>query len=263
MSVKALIKFTQGALNPPAGQALFGTVGTSVVATNADNSGVKSFTWTMIDVPPGSAISTGVLAMGNSPSLAFLPDLMGGYDLELEVRDKSGFRSIHRLVFQVKLGSGRYIPPFGAPQSALNFAGNKRGWAPSMEEWLLLLDSLGGGGASIYTGSSNNAAPATILIPILSAHSAQLNIDVLASRQNVANATATWTFLNIPVRNVAGTAAILDASPLFDVRQPDGTTYAVVLGVNGGNVTLVFTGTAGHNVDFKVAARVQSLGGVS
>ena len=140
--MSALIKFSQGLATPPAGQALIGVAGSSVTAQNQDSNG-DNFKWTMIDVPPGSTVPTGVVQDGPSSSFSFTPDadVPGGYHLQLEVT-KDGLTTRDRRVFQVPEFTppgGWVIVPFHAEAPALNFGGQTRGWAKYMEELLRFL----------------------------------------------------------------------------------------------------------------------------
>ena len=157
MSVSAKIKFTQGGLNPAPGIALIGVLTTPVVVTNADNSNVEIFQWEVIDKPPTSAVPSGIVAVGPVSSFTFVPDQPGGYHIHLRTTDLAGNTSDDFRVFQVPEPSGYVIPPFDALAPALNFSGQKRGWAKAMEELLRhLLAGAGGGGAVVF----DDAVPA-------------------------------------------------------------------------------------------------------
>jgi hypothetical protein len=159
MPVSAAIKFTQGVTTDTAGRALVGGLTTSVTASNGDNSGVEFWEWETIDVPPGSTVPVGVQLSGTTPTFSFTPDRRGGYHVSLRVRDAAGNESRATSVFQVLEESGRRVPPFSAAAGQLNFAGQLRGWAPPMEEWLRYLD----GQAPLTNASTGtiNDAPTT------------------------------------------------------------------------------------------------------
>src|SRR6266850_2356206 len=142
MAVTALIKFVQGVLVGADGQALFGAVGAPVVASNVSNSGVTRWVWTMLDVPPGSAVPTGVISDGPTPTLTFTPDVEHSYFARLDAFDSSGRTAFDRRVFAVKNAAGRWRPPAGAQGPALNFGGQARGWAPGQEPYLASVDGL-------------------------------------------------------------------------------------------------------------------------
>lgn len=138
MAVAALIKFVQGVSTPPAGQALIGATAALVTASNGDDSGVAIREWTMVDVPAGSILTTGVV--GIAPTFAFTPDVAGGYHLKLAVADLNGNGAQDFRVFQVAEPSGMVLPPFDALAPSLNFGGQLRGWAPAMDAWLRVFD---------------------------------------------------------------------------------------------------------------------------
>src|SRR4051812_35404306 len=88
MAATALIQLTQGANIGVAGQALFGSIGTSVAIANNNNTSVASWQIDLLYVPPGSALSTGTLAFnnnGSTPSASFTPDVRGPYRIALYV----------------------------------------------------------------------------------------------------------------------------------------------------------------------------------
>lgn len=148
MAVAAKIKFVQGMSDPPAGEALIGVAAVEVVVTNQNNSNVETYEWEMVDAPPGSSVSTGIMASGGVSTVSFTPDLPGGYILRLTVLDLAGNKATDFRVFQIVEASGYLIPPFTATANALNFSGQTRGWAKYLEEMLryLLLGGGGGGG---------------------------------------------------------------------------------------------------------------------
>lgn len=141
MAVTAAVKFTQGATTDLPGRALVGVAGMLVVASNGDNSNVQVWTWEVLYVPPGSAVPTGVVATGSTPTFQFTPDLPGGYVLRLTVQDASGLVAADVRVFQVLEPSGRRKPPFGADARSFNFGGQASGWDPAMREWLAVADA--------------------------------------------------------------------------------------------------------------------------
>lgn len=144
MSVAAAVQFTQGVNVGPAGQALFGVTGTSVSAANGDNTGVKSWAFTMVDVPPTSAVATGLVQSGSGPTYSFDPDVSGGYLMSITVTGYDGSTATDTRCFGVKRPSGLFVPPFTATAPMLNFGGQARGWAAYMDTlvaWLAILDS--------------------------------------------------------------------------------------------------------------------------
>ncbi len=141
MAVTAAIKFTQGASDPDAGLALIGVLTTAVVVTNGNDAGVVYWMWRVIDVPPGSAVATGVWTEGGTSSISFSPDVRGSYLIELIVRDGGANQARDVRAFAVLETTGRLIPPFAAGADALNFGGQERGWATYLEEYLHQVDS--------------------------------------------------------------------------------------------------------------------------
>lgn len=138
----AQIKFVQGAEAPPSGQALLGTVGLQVTASDGSGDGpVTSYTWTMLDVPPGSAVSTGL--MGNTTAVLFTPDVPGGYLVKLQTNVLGVITTDTRAVLvPYDTDYNRVIPPYDSPGSALNVAGQTRGWSKYLEPYFQLLNRL-------------------------------------------------------------------------------------------------------------------------
>lgn len=162
MAAVALIVFDQGGPGP-AGQAFEGTVaGGAVTVDNDDDTDVTSFTFTMLDVPPGSAVATGTMATGGPPSTAsFTPDVSGSYRVQLEVSGASTSDKDIRC-FGIRNARGIIIPPYqrnpeplplpgsglpGAKPDEQNYGGQTRGWAGDrssgqLEEYFLTYDDL-------------------------------------------------------------------------------------------------------------------------
>jgi hypothetical protein len=140
MAVTAAIKFQQGVTTDDPGRALFGVLGGGpVTCSNGDNTNVVLWTWTLTAVPPGSALPLGVFSVG--PAGTFTPDVVGGYGVDLRVQDRLGFVAEVDSVFGIPEASGRFIPPFGAAASALNFGGQLRGWSPYAEDYFHFVDA--------------------------------------------------------------------------------------------------------------------------
>lgn len=150
MAVAAAVRFVQGLNIGAPAQALFGTLVDGVVTvSNGNDTGVVRWVFEVLDVPPGSAVPTGVVQDGGISTWTFTPDIRGGYLVQLTVYaagDSAQARDAR--TFGVKLASGRFIPSF-CPRTqvgddVVNFAGQLRGWSPYLEEWLLFLDNLAG-----------------------------------------------------------------------------------------------------------------------
>lgn len=142
MAVTAKIKFVQGVNTPPAGEALDGVTGVSVTASNDNNTDVAFWTWTIVDVAPGSAISIGTT--GSASTFSFTPDVAGGcYLIRLVVQNSDQSRNaIFYLAVVVKDVYGRWWPPFGADDKMVNIGGQTRGWMPAFDSYKPMLDRL-------------------------------------------------------------------------------------------------------------------------
>jgi len=166
----ATIDFVQGANNPPAGQALSGVTGTLVSISNASNTLVASWQIELIDVPPASGLTTGLIASTNSgstPTASFTPDATGSYRVALKVwnlinRPGAPTDTDIRDVMVGEPNTGLIVPPYqtwprslpplasglaGAKATEMNLGGVDRGWDGSGSDGLLrnlikLVDSL-------------------------------------------------------------------------------------------------------------------------
>lgn len=156
----AAIKFTQGLTSSTPGQALVnGVLTTPVTAANGNDASVETWKWELVYAPPGSALAPGtVFSDGAATSATFVPDVTGGYVVDLTVTDFSGAIAKDRRVFLVPEVSGRSIPPFGADMASLNPGGSTLGWDPYAGQILRLVESAksitnasGGGLAAVAT----------------------------------------------------------------------------------------------------------------
>jgi hypothetical protein len=159
--VTALLKFVQGATTGTPGQALFGATGTVVTVSNGAMSPgpVTTWTFTVVAVPLGSSVPTGVAQSGILSSWSFTPDVTGGYLIELTVSDDDGNTTSDARCFGIKTASNHFVPCFLGDSSSLNFSGQPNGWDPYMEAWLQALESLisGGGGSAPYVQACTSA----------------------------------------------------------------------------------------------------------
>lgn len=152
MAATALIVFDQGGPGTP-GEAFEGTTASLVTVTNDDNTDVASWTITLTDVPPDSALVPGVLgtAADANPTASFTPDVPGSYRIELAVTDGVTPDSDIR-IFGVRNARGFIFPAYGdlpSPKPVLgsgepgekpdeyNFGGQSRGWAGDRASGLL------------------------------------------------------------------------------------------------------------------------------
>lgn len=137
--MNAAIKFVQGGTIGTAGIALIGVLSTPVIASNGNDAalGTVRWRWTVIDAPPGSAVPVGLRSDSSTKkTLEFIPDVRGGYLIEVVAFDLVGNQYVDQRVFQVAESNGFLVPPFRAKGDALNFSGSlDRGWSPIMEKY--------------------------------------------------------------------------------------------------------------------------------
>lgn len=210
--MSAQIRFTQGASSPPGGQALQGVTGTLVAATHSGGGIIIAYTWTMIDVPPGSAVPTGY--MGNGNTVTFTPDVPGGYLVQLQTEDSLLITTsdVRAVLVPEDSTYSRIIPPFNAAGPSLNISGQARGWSPFMESYLHVVDRLRdvGGAAPLDTQvltwvAANNRYEPHVAI---AAASIQLTGDVTAGPGASPQATVVQKVKGTAIATAGGALAI-------------------------------------------------------
>jgi hypothetical protein len=139
----ALIKITQGATTDLPGRAVKGAVGGGVVVfSNGDDTGVVSWTYGLVYVPPGSGISP--TTQGPGPTTTYTmpnPDVPGCYRVQLTVVDAAGIEDVDIRNFAAPFPNEELIaPPYqrnpeplpltgsAAKPDELNFEGHTHGW---------------------------------------------------------------------------------------------------------------------------------------
>ncbi len=241
MAVTAAIKFTQGVTTAPAGEALVGVITTPVTCTNGSDAGpVVNWQWTVVGVPEASALTKGTKLDGTIASYTFVPDVAGGYCLELVTRDGAGNQATDLRVFLVPEASGRYVPPFGAPGSALNFSGQTSGWAPYLDAYLRHVDShvldVLEEGVSVGTRSKLNFIGAAVTaVDNPGASRIDVTITGTGSRTSVSIAgsgTTTLTALQ-SASSVIELTGILTGDAIVELTVTDGRVNTVVNNTTG------------------------------
>lgn len=129
--------------------------------------GNTSYSWSFLDVPPGSAAT---LTGANTASVTFTPDLLGTYRIQL-ITNGGGLGNVAILVIRVRYNNagalqnnGLCLPAFGERVGEDNVLippgtgpQNQRGYAPFFEYLLAYVLTLsgGGGGAGPVPGILN------------------------------------------------------------------------------------------------------------
>lgn len=131
--------------------------GTAVTLTNADDTGVRSWRWRLVEVPIGSATT---LLNPVQSSASFVPDVAGSYLIELAV-DEGRTGQVDRRIAAVLTDFGGVSPtplriPAAREQAEANWnypnpaVPNDDGWAPDLLELIgtayVAIGSGGGGG---------------------------------------------------------------------------------------------------------------------
>jgi hypothetical protein len=117
----ALIQFTQGSLTDLAGRALKGTVGPSVTVSNS--AGVSG-TYTLLEVPVGSALTVGSTQVGTTAT--FSPDANGGGTYQWGFSVAGVLQDTRDFITPDVIG--RYFPGFRSTALTYNPGGSKIGW---------------------------------------------------------------------------------------------------------------------------------------
>lgn len=179
MAAVALIRYTQGVTVGLPGVALVGVPGVAVQVENDSPTDVQSWKIDLLYSPPGSSVSPGVLATGNSnTALAnFIPDAVPGtYRIMLTVYsglNQTGQSNKDIRCFAIRDSQGFIYPPYqqlppklpvlgsgvvGEKPDELNFNSQSYGWDGDGTDGLMLsfmrevsstLDLLGGGGIGV------------------------------------------------------------------------------------------------------------------
>lgn len=101
---------------------------TAVTLSNADDTGVRVWRWSLVSKPPSS---TAALSVTTGPVSSFTPDIEGSYLLELQVNGGlAGERQ--RLIAAVLDGNGFRFPAFGEG-TEFNADGNADGYGPALD----------------------------------------------------------------------------------------------------------------------------------
>jgi hypothetical protein len=123
---------------------MVGVEGVLVAVSNADDTGVVSWEWELLDSPLNSALVPGVL--GTAATTSFTPDnpaTPGCYRIKLTVQGADGSVACDVKNFAVPTSQGWILPPFKATAAELNFPGNEEGWESLLNEIFLSI-SVGG-----------------------------------------------------------------------------------------------------------------------
>jgi hypothetical protein len=149
----ASINFIQNGTGPGPGYAMLGVVDDDVTVSNADDGGIVQWTYEIVDVGPGSTVSTGIVQSGATPTYTFTPDVTGCYVAHLTTMDRQGNLAEDFRVFGVVEPNGLLIPSFEADAASMNFVvdavTNTKGWSPAMQAWLKLVEASSGPAVSI------------------------------------------------------------------------------------------------------------------
>lgn len=107
-----------------------------LVTARSTVSGNSTYEWSLLDKPPGSAVT---LTGEDTANCTFTPDLPGTYRMQL-VTNGGGPGNVQILVFAVRYDTngilirrGWRMPAFGESSSENNFGGQTRGWAEAWE----------------------------------------------------------------------------------------------------------------------------------
>jgi len=132
---------------------------------NGNNTGVVTWTFSMLAVPVGSALPIGVQQTGATPTWSFTPDVTGCYRVQVTVADNATptpNTNTDVRVFGIAEPSGRLIPGFGASASDMNFGGsNTQGWAPAVDAFLKRVDEMPEGSSLANVAALRAAAAAS------------------------------------------------------------------------------------------------------
>lgn len=117
--------------------------GAAVHLRNADDTGVRSWRWTIIDRPGESSVA---LANPTNAVISFIPDAVGSYLIQLIVNEgRTG--EVDRIVVAVRDDLDLRVPAAGETNEAnwlIDGTPNARGYQPEFERFRAALESLSG-----------------------------------------------------------------------------------------------------------------------
>lgn len=170
----ALLAFVQGPNSAPAGQAVAGTlVHGAVTVSNGDDTGVVSWKFEILYVPPGSALVPPIVqGPGVTATFMFTPDVAGSYRLRLTVTDAQAVQDVDIRNFCVPFAAeGLIAPPYqrnpsplpltgvGAKPDEMNISGQPFGWdGDDVTSRKLLFQALKFLDGIVTTGEANTAS---------------------------------------------------------------------------------------------------------
>lgn len=125
----ALIK-----INGSAGSRSDLILSSSVTLTNNDDTGVISWSWTLLSKPPGSIAS---LSTPGSASSSFIPDIVGSYLIRLVVSDGSANYSDRQIGAILTTNLGMRIPA----STESNEFNSTHGWADALHSAMMTIDA--------------------------------------------------------------------------------------------------------------------------
>jgi hypothetical protein len=115
-------------------------VGLTVTLTNADNVGVYSYRWSMVDQP---AESEAVLSGINSPACTFVPDEPGTYRIKLSINEGNLAGQTQYRLCAIRNSNGTRYFAYGEKGEEVNWdvdgEENTRGRTPDNDLWLSLI----------------------------------------------------------------------------------------------------------------------------
>jgi hypothetical protein len=233
------IKFTQGANNPPAGQAIQAVTGVALVITNGDNTNVVTWLYQVIDVPPGSAIPIGTLS--TTATAGFTPDVTGGYQIKLTTTDNVANTYVDFRAALIPEDSvySRIIAPFSAASDALNISAQTRGWAPFMESYLHVIDRLRDVGPTAPTDKQ-------LLMWKTSANRYEAGVPTgVGDWSGTMYANRVTHIQTVPINDLSATPPLVG-----DLLSFDGTKFVAIPSTNVGNWIIYQQGgvSAGNKV---------------
>jgi len=176
----ALIQFAQGSNTDLPGRAVIGDmVSGTVTVSNGDNTGIVSWKYELLYVPPGSTIPLTVQGPSGVSTFTFpQPDTAGSYRVRMTTTDTAGGTDVDIRNLCVKLPHGLIAPPYqgnppplpltgaGAKPNEMNIGGQPNGWdgdanttRPLLYQLIGIVDSLNGGGTVPATRQINTTSP--------------------------------------------------------------------------------------------------------
>lgn len=269
----ALIKITQGLTTDSPGRAVVGAIDgtTHVLFSNGDNTGVVSWKYELLYVPPGSALVPTTQGPGVTSTFDMgIPDVPGCYRVRLTVADVAGVQDVDIRNFAIPFDTISLIaPPYqanplplpltgvGAKYDEMNFGGQGFGWGGDstttrrlLYQALRTVDQMGYGGLSTYQTTGGTIATAGT-IALASSADYEVQGTFLAKGETDHACMRRRAVFNVSSGGVV-TQVGSTQTPEADIASGGAGAWAATIDTSSNTVRFRVTGAASTTIDWTV-----------